>query len=447
MDDNVLSKLFSCLSSAADVVKGHDSVHIFSHHDADGISAAAILAKTMVRAGKEFKLTLFRTLNDETMGTVRNCGSGCIIIADMGVSYIDALESIDSDIVVLDHHKGEASPKRIHYANPHSFGMDGMTDGCGASMAMLFSVAYDQNNWDLVQIAFAGIIGDRQHQKGLTGINEYLFTEGKKRGYVTMADGSLIPPGPLMSSLFLTIDPYIRGVSGSADGVTALLEDAKLDPALLASELGEADKRKLSSLIAAKLLKQGVTKETLEDLMAVRYPLKNWSIDAGTLASLTDACGRSGAGGAGVGMGMGDRKCMSEASAADAETRKRVLAAVADIDSEGLVQRDNIQFFDSTSSGLTGVLCEIVMRYIGDPNKPTVCYNTSEGRTKASARCTHRILEKGVDLSVAMKKAGEAAGGGGGGHMVASGAWFETGREKEFIDALDRIVGEQISAK
>ena len=101
-----------------------------------------------------------------------------------------------------------------------------MTAACGASMAMLFSAVYDKDNWDLVQIAFAGIVGDKQHQRGLEGINGHLFNEGNKRGHVTRAEGHLIPPGPLMSSLFLSVDPYIRGVSGNAEGVSALLGDA-----------------------------------------------------------------------------------------------------------------------------------------------------------------------------------------------------------------------------
>ena len=447
MDDSVL-KLFSTLSYSADAVRQHDNVRIFSHHDADGISAGIILARTMMRAGKGFELTLLGTLNSETMEQVRGCGSGCIIIADMGASYLRDLDELDADVVVLDHHKDDGYvPKKVRYANPHSFGIDGMTEGCGASVAMLFSVRYDERNWDLVQIAFAGVIGDKQHENGLGRVNEFLFTEGNKRGHITRAEGSFIPSGTLMSSLFLSVEPYISGVSGNAEGVASLLKDAGIDPARASSDLNDAEKRKLSSLMAAKLISQNVSKEAMEDILSVRYVLKNWSMDAGSMASVFNSCGRSGKGGVAVGFGMGDRKCYSDAAAADEEARRNVVSAARELDSGDLKRMDSIQFFDCTSSGFTGILCEIAMRYIGDPDKPTIGYNMTESMTKASARCTRSLLRKGVDLSVVMKKAGEAVGGGGGGHRIASGAWFPKGKEEEFLKTVNDMVREQISAR
>ncbi|MDR0790927.1 MAG: DHH family phosphoesterase [Methanomassiliicoccaceae archaeon] len=449
MDDTVPPKLFSHLSSAVDVVRTHDNVHIFSHHDADGISAAIILARTMMRAGKGFTVTLFSTLNDDTMNEVRNCRAKCILVADMGASYLKELDDIDADVIVLDHHRGDLSVslRRMHHINPHSFGIDGMTAGCGASMAMLFSVTFDPGNWDLVQIAFAGIVGDKQHLKGLEGINRYLFSEGSKRGFVSRVEGQLVPPGDLISSLFLSVDPYVRGVSGNAGGVSALLADAGIDTTRSTSDLNDAERRKLSSLAAVKLLGQGVRTETMDEMVCVGYKLRDWNVDAGSFASILNSCGRSGKGGAGIGYGLRDKKCTSEAVAIDEESRKDMLSAVMGLDARGLSQMKNIQFFDNSSSGFTGMLCEIAVRYIGTPEKPAVGLSTSEGMTKVSSRCTRELLRSGADLSVAMRESGMSVGGGGGGHRIASGAWFPAGREKEFLDALDRIIGEQLSAK
>jgi len=446
MDDRVL-KLFTHLSYAADIAASHDNIHIFSHHDADGISAAIILAKTLMRAGKGFKVTLLSTLNDDTVREIVSCGAKCIIVSDMGASYLGTLDDIDADVIVLDHHKGDAEPKRVHYANPHSFGIDGQDGGCGASVSMLFSIAVNSDNWDLVQIAFAGIVGDKQHLKGLTGINEHLFAEAKRRGYVTCADGSLIPRGDLMSSLYRSTEPYIRGVSGDVDGVAALLKDASIDQARPSAGLNDAERRKLSSLIAARLLRQNVQKEVIEELCVPRYMLKDWNIDAGTFASLLNSCGRSGMGGTGIGLGLGDKKCMSDAVLKDAETREMLAAVLREADRKGLEQMRHIQKFSNDSPGFTGTLCESFMRFTADPNKPTVGCSLSDNIVKASARCTHAMLRKGVDLSMAMRAAGESAGGGGGGHKIASGAWFPPGNEKKFFDTLDDIIGQQVSAR
>lgn len=195
METEVPSKLLSTLSQAADIVRGHNFIQVFSHYDADGVSAAAIIAKTLMRAGKEFRVTLFTTLNDMNMETIRHTKAECMIVTDLGASYIDKFDEMSCDIVVLDHHTVISEAKRICYANPHLYGIDGMVAGCGATMAFLFSITMDENNWDLVQIAFAGIAGDRQHINGLSGLNTYLLKEGTRRGFMKRCRGRSSPPG------------------------------------------------------------------------------------------------------------------------------------------------------------------------------------------------------------------------------------------------------------
>jgi RecJ-like exonuclease len=137
---------------------------------------------------------------------------------------------------------------------------------------------------------------------------------------------------------------------------------------------------------------------------------------------------------------------MSEAMIITEKSRKEILSAVKDLERK-LEQMENIQFFENSETGFSGVLCEIAMRFIGNRNKPVVGYVITDEKTKVSSRCTHRILSTGVDLSVAMKEAAEKVGGGGGGHRIASGAWFPPGNEKKFLKKLDELIGKQISAK
>lgn len=47
-------KLLQSLSKAADTVRGHDFVHLYSHWDADGIAAMAVVAKALLREGIGF---------------------------------------------------------------------------------------------------------------------------------------------------------------------------------------------------------------------------------------------------------------------------------------------------------------------------------------------------------------------------------------------------------
>jgi RecJ-like exonuclease len=83
------------------------------------------------------------------------------------------------------------------------------------------------------------------------------------------------------------------------------------------------------------------------------------------------------------------------------------------------------------------------MHFIGDKNKPTIGVNRSEGTAKISSRATFDLLNKGVDLSKALKEACTSGGGTGGGHRVASGGSCPTIRCDEFLTNLDKIVGKQ----
>jgi len=446
MDDRVPSKLLHTLSSAADIARKHDFIHVFSHYDADGISSAGILARSLIRADRDFSATLFTTLNDENMDSIKKSNAKCIIVADMGASYLDALEALDKDVIVLDHHRTPRDSDKICYANPHLFGIDGMTDCCAASLSLLFATAMDESNWDLSQIAFAGIAGDRQHIN-VSGINSYILSNAAEIGYITASEGSVIPSGPLSRELLLTTDPYISGISGSPENVSKLLMDAGIPADRSSSSLDDGERRKLSSLIALTLASGNVMTKTMIESSRTRYELKDWDMDAEAFACVLNACGRLGLGGIGVAVCLGDERSRAEAERLNDDYREKTVTAANGLELRGLVQMRNIQHFDSSASGLTGVLCGIAMQYLGDHGKPVIGMNSSENVVKASARGTWGQLERGIDLSIGMEEAAREAGGQGGGHKIASGASVPKGSEEKFLSALDRIIGEQISAR
>ncbi len=446
MDGNVLpSKLLSRLSKAADTVRSHNFIQVYSHYDADGLSAAGIIANILLRAGKEFRVTTFTSLEEDSMNEVRNCEYDCIIMTDLGASYIQELESLGKDVVVLDHHTVQYDSEKICYANPHLIGIDGSFGACGATMAFLFGIAMDEKNWDLVQIAFAGIAGDKQHMKGVTGLNTYLLEEGVKRGYITTSDGSLIPPGPISRSLFYSTEPYIRGITGDQAAVDAFLKDADIASDRTSVDFTDEEKRRLSSMIAVKLTQQGVSVDSMTELSRTRYYLRDWKMDAESMAELLDACGRTMSQGIGIAMCLGSKDDLLRAMELRDNYNNSIMEAAVKLDNAGLKVLNNIQYFDSTETGFTGILCGIMMRYISDPSKPTIGLNTAEDKIKISGRATYKQLDRGIDLSVALRDATKTVGGEGGGHNIASGGSIPLGTSEEFLKNLDTIVGSQIT--
>ena len=441
------SKLLSRLSIASEIVRKHDFIHIFSHYDADGIASAGVIARSLHRAGKEYCVTLFEVLSDENMEKIENDHSKCIILTDIGASHLDRLDVLKKDVIVLDHHRAPGDSKKICYVNPHLFGSDGAVECCGSSLSYLFATSLDKNNTDLVQIALAGIVGDKQHLRGMSGINSVILKDAVKNGHVKILDGSVIPFGALTRELFLSFEPYISGISGNSKGVLEMLDNAGVSKDANFSDLDENAVRRLSSMIALRLLSKNVTTDVMNEMLQPRFILLGWNTDASTFANMLDACGRLGMGGIGIGTCLGDQRCKAEAERLNDDYRNKIVEAAKELETRGLEQGKFIQYFDSSTSGFTGVLCGIAMRFFGISDKPTVGINTSEPTAKASARGTPALIERGLDLSAAMGTAGKEAGGGGGGHNIASGASFPSGSFKKFIVSLDKTVGGQINAK
>ena len=441
------TKLLSLLSTASDLIRRHDFIHIFSHYDADGISAAGVLSKALHREGKEFCVTLFPVLNDDNMKIIENSSSKCIVLTDLGASYLDRLDALDKDVIVLDHHRTPRDSEKICYINPHLFGSDGSTECCGSSLSYLLAMELNRNNSDLVQIALAGIVGDKQHLRGMKDINKKILDEGTKNGHVKVTEGSLIPSGNLNRELYLSSEPYISGVSGNSKGVSGLLFTSGISNDRTFQDLNENEQRKLSSMIALRLLKKNVSTETMNETLEARYQLLSWGMDAESFSKMLDACGRQDLGSIGLGVCLGDQRSRTEAEHLNDEYRNKLIDAAKELDEKGLMQLEHVQYFDSSESGFTGVLCGIAMSFMGDRNKPTVGINSSEEIAKASARGTKELIGKGLDLSVVMDAASKKAGGEGGGHNIASGASFPSASKEKFISSLDKMVGEQLTAK
>lgn len=444
VDSDLPSKLLSILSKAADTVRGHNFIQVYSHYDADGITAASIIGKALHRAGKEYRITIFPTLTDEFMHIIEDTPSKCIVVSDLGASYIDRFEKIECDVVVLDHHTLRGTSEKVCYANPHMFGVDGMTSGCGATMAFLFAVTLEEGNWDLAPLAMAGIAGDRQHLNGMSGFNAFVLDGAVERGLVEPMPGSLIPAGRIFDELLVSTDPYISGVSGNTKGVSALLKDAEIPEDRDYVDLTEEETVRLSSVIAIKLIEQGVSREKLEELARTKYYLPGWNTDAESLSSALNSCGRQNLPSIGIGAGMGDEDLMRQARDLDTASKKQLVESMIMLDDgRSIIQMENIQWFDSSAVGFTGMLCGVVMSYVGNPDKPTVGINASNENANVSSRGTFAQLDKGIDLSEVMKDGCASVGGEGGGHRIAAGGSFRSERRDEFLKTVDSIVGRQ----
>ncbi|MBM4237336.1 MAG: DHH family phosphoesterase [Euryarchaeota archaeon] len=435
---------FSRIARGASEIDRHREIRVLTHYDADGIASAGVLCNALLRSGKRFHATMAKSLDSKVIAEVgAEVGGGCIILADMGSSYLKELEALSANVVVLDHHSPQGDSGKVIHVNPHLFGVDGMVGASASALCQLLAVNMNEANWDLLPIAFGGIVGDRQHIRGLSGVNRYLLDGGIARGIVESQPGSIIPEGKVMDSLVLSIDPYIVGLSGEEKAVGEFMSEIGIEPGALMADLGEGERRKLASLLALRLLNQGCSLSTLEDLVQERYYFKSWKLYASDFASLLNACGRSDKEGLGLGLALGDPKALDEAMELRKRYKRTVLESLRNVEKRGLTKTTNIQYFHSDNPSLSGMVCGLTMQYMGDRDKPTIALSVGEKETRISSRATFEILDMGVDLAVALRDGASAVGGFGGGHAIASGATIPRGREEEFMKKLDSLIGEQ----
>ena len=108
-------------------IENNDVIRLISHNDADGISAAAVIANALKEEGAQFHTTIVPRLKDDVVNQLRHEQYNLFIFSDMGSAYIRELNSFKSDVIVADHHQVsdvEADSNLVH-VNPHLFEIDG----------------------------------------------------------------------------------------------------------------------------------------------------------------------------------------------------------------------------------------------------------------------------------------------------------------------------------
>ena len=432
------------LGHVAKAITSNGQLRVVTHYDADGIAAGAIIASALTRAGRPFHLTMAKGFDDDLTDRLSKEGNEMVLFLDMGSGQIDRLEKLKGVVIALDHHKPARKSRKVLQVNPHFFEIDGMTETCASTLSLLLSITIDARNWDLSPVALAGMIGDRQHMGGMKGLNLQILDESTDQGYVTVQK-SLNLKGPNMhKAIAESVDPYFVGLSGRGDNATAFLESMKINPETALGSLDEFYRRKLTSMLSLRLMGQGCRPETVEELVTDVLWIPSMELSAADLADLLNACGRQDHESLGLALCLGDRGALTEASDLRSEYNRKLMERLLSIETDGVQQKDHIQYFDADEPSMAGAVCGLAMQYILDQSKPTLALSVVGDRIKVSSRGTKYLVSKGLDLAAALKKAAESVGGVGGGHAVASGATIKVDARDKFLESCDSIVGVQM---
>ena len=225
------------LDAAARTLRDAGTVLIVSHIDADGISAGAIADITAERLGKDHTVRFEKKISEETLEMINSSSEDVVWICDLGSGYLS--EFSRDGIIVTDHHVPDPRWRRkqtvldsfsgITHLNPHSYGMDGSYEICGAGMTYLLSKAVDPANVDLAYLAVVGAVGDFQDSghSALVSMNRTVMADAQANGDLVV-DQDLRFFGretrAINQYLQFSSDPQIPGLSDNAAACLQFLD-------------------------------------------------------------------------------------------------------------------------------------------------------------------------------------------------------------------------------
>ena len=462
-----LRRLQRDLDSAARTLRGAGSILIISHIDADGISAGAIADITAERLGKEHTVRFEKKISEETVEAINSSEEDIVWICDLGSGYLSEFQR--DGIIVTDHHVPDPRWRRkqtvldsfsgIAHLNPHSYGMDGSYEVCGAGMTYLLSKAVDPSNTDLAYLAVVGAVGDFQdsNHSGLTGMNRTIMADAEANGDMVV-DMDLRFFGretrPINQYLQFSSDPQIPGLSDNAAGCLQFLDSMGIRGKdgsrwRVWDDLTREERERATASILEMVGPEQESRAFGEMYRFPNMPARTGLRDAKEFATVLNSCGRYDDAETGLRICCGDMTALKDAERNRADHRKHISSAMSYIrDNHLLRERRFIQWFDAGSEikeTVVGIVAGMVLSS-GDcaRNIPIIAFADSDDGVKVSARADRSLVDRGLDLSQIMKTASELVGGYGGGHTVAAGATIPPDQKERFLDIVEDLVSSQV---
>ncbi len=409
-----------------------EQMRVISHNDADGITSAGLICNALLRAEIPFQATLVNRLDDSVLAGL----DGPVVFCDMGSGKPEIISRVKDDCFVLDHHRPVGSIE-CHHLNPHLFGIDGAFE-LSAAGTVYSVVRHMGDNSDLSGLALVGAMGDRQ---AMIGANRAILDEAVAVGAVDVRSGlKMSQDGPAEEVFSSSIEPLLDFV-GDREAARRFLQELKISGDVESLEAG--DMARLCTAVTLRLLMQGsfAADSIIGEVIRLKHEVVENSLE---MVQLLNACGNRDVPGLGLTLCLRDAGAFSQAARMAAEYKGHILREIGLLREQNKVMK-NIRFLKMEGGEAGAIVSGLGIRYLYT-DMPLITLNHKDDMIKISARGNRPLISRGLDLSVAMRKAAGAVGGVGGGHTIASGGSIPPGTEEKFLSHLDWIVGEQLNS-
>jgi single-stranded-DNA-specific exonuclease len=454
------------VKAAAEQIVAASEITIISHIDADGIACEAILSQAISRQEIEVRSVFVRQLEPLTMPQVPS-DSSLKIFSDLGAGQQNLLLErgfAEKEVVIVDHHVSQPCERKYTQVNCLPYGHSRMS---AAGVSYLIAKQLDEANIDLAKLAVIGNVGDMMAREkcGLVGpARDIIVEDGIRHQSVEVRKKDLNCYGtatrPLHLSLAYNDDPYIKGISNNPEGARQFLKRLGIKQQradgrwFVWEEIPVEERRVIISALAEQLIANG---EPVDRLLAETYgfpdepprtPLRN----AQEYATMLNACGRWARPQVGGAILRGDRGIAYRDAEHMLNNHRAIIRNLLQfILDSGVKELENLQYIhvgDRYPDTIVGIGAGMALSKLNSAKPILIMCEVPEDKalTKVSMRTNERVVEKGVDLQQALNDASTEYGGGGGGHKIAAGAYIPKTAEQEFVNRVNRILGEQFAA-
>lgn len=434
------------------------NVKLISHLDPDGICAASIMTKMMIRENSSFDLKIVKQLTTEEISNLNVSKNDMLVLTDLGSGQLDFLKDIldYTQILVLDHHEPkELIHPNLFHLNPLFFHEEEIPS---SMIAYLFAKNVNIKNVDLVDLAIVGAVADEKDEKWeFKGSAKKILDEAENMGKITVIKGLRLygrSSRPIHKALEFSFDPFIPGISGSESAAVQFLSDLKIsirenDEWKKLKDLTTEEQQRLASAIILERLKS--KHSDAEDIFGDNYIISGRPEeiqDVREFATLLNACGRLGRYDVAIKLCLGDLKSLGESFDVLNQYRKLISELIEWVrrnkNHSILTTESAIYLFggNKVPETMIGTIISILINSnIIDTNKPIFGFaETTDNKLKISARISKDL--KIVNLRDIILNATKQVEGEGGGHPFASGGLIPKDKKEEFVKLVDNKLGE-----
>ncbi len=279
--------------------EGNNDSLLISHHDADGISALAVMSDYLDSINQNYEYQIVKGLDSTVIEEINSLGHSLIIFLDLGNDPIltKLAHRTSRDVIIIDHHSPDPIiSEKFLQINPHLFGFNGSYEASGATTTY-FVTQYQPTK------ALVGCIGDLQYRR--TGRLESLNREVlDNSSVIERKDLTFFGRNrPLFTAVAYSSDPYIPGLTGDIEACKLFLENLGLGPKnsedkwITLEELGTEEKKRLVGGLAKHAMIQGVASFEFSRVIDWVYlstdTIQFYGIrDLREIATALNACGR-----------------------------------------------------------------------------------------------------------------------------------------------------------